>query len=119
VLTASGRRYQADILAWATGSEASRFLASLDIVGRGGVSLRQAWDDDDARAYLGVTVPGLPNLFMLDGPDSFPGSGSFVYFMEVQMRYVAQMCSQPVRRRLKCAATCSKRTTMSSSERVR
>ena len=74
------------MLVWATGFEASRFVSSLEVVGRDGVTLREAWDGDDARAYLGVSVPGFPNLFMLGGPNSFPGSGSFMYFMEVQMR---------------------------------
>ena len=91
VVTESGVHYDADILVWATGFEATRFVASMDVVGRDGVPLRVAWDDDDARAYLGVTVPGFPNLFLLGGPNSFPGSGSFMYFMEVQMRYIARL----------------------------
>jgi 4-hydroxyacetophenone monooxygenase len=91
VVTRSGTPYDADILVWATGFEASRFVSTLDIVGRDGVTLREAWDDDDPRAYLGVTVPGFPNLFLLGGPNSFPGSGSFMYFMEVQMRYIARL----------------------------
>jgi 4-hydroxyacetophenone monooxygenase len=91
VVTQSGDLHEADILVWATGFQASRFVSSFDVVGRGGTTLREAWDDDDARAYLGVTVPGFPNLFMLGGPNSFPGSGSFMYFMEVQMRYIARL----------------------------
>jgi len=91
VVTESGAAYDADVLVWATGFEATRFVASLDVVGRDGVTLRAEWDDDDARAYLGVTVPGFPNFFLLGGPNSFPGSGSFMYFMEVQMRYIARL----------------------------
>jgi 4-hydroxyacetophenone monooxygenase len=91
ILTRSGTPHDADILVWATGFQASRFVSTLDITGRDGVTLRQAWDDDDPRAYLGVTVPGFPNLFLLGGPNSFPGSGSFMYFMEVQMRYIARL----------------------------
>jgi 4-hydroxyacetophenone monooxygenase len=91
VVSRSGACYEADILVWATGFEASRFVSSLEIVGRGGITLREAWDDDDARAYLGVSVPRFPNLFLLGGPNSYPGSGSFMYFMEVQMRYVARL----------------------------
>jgi len=91
VVTASGAAYDAVVLVWATGFEATRFVSSLDVVGRDGVTLRAEWDDDDARAYLGVTVPGFPNFFLLGGPNSFPGSGSFMYFMEVQMRYIARL----------------------------
>jgi 4-hydroxyacetophenone monooxygenase len=91
VVSGSGETYQADVLVWATGFEASRFVSSLEIVGRDGRTLREAWHDDDARAYLGVSVPGFPNLFLLGGPNSFPGSGSFMYYMEVQMRYIGRL----------------------------
>ena len=91
VLTHDGHLYQADILVWATGFEASRFVSSLEVIGLGGTTLKEAWDDDDARAYLGVSVPGFPNLFLMGGPNSVPGSGSFMYFMEVQMRYIARL----------------------------
>jgi 4-hydroxyacetophenone monooxygenase len=94
VVTASGDAYDVDVLVWATGFQASRFVSSLEVAGRGGVTLQEAWDGDDARAYLGVSVPGFPNLFMLGGPNSFPGSGSFMYFMEVQMRYVARLLAE-------------------------
>ncbi|MEV8517989.1 NAD(P)/FAD-dependent oxidoreductase [Dactylosporangium sp. NPDC051484] len=91
VVSSSGAVREADVLVWATGFTASRFVSSLEIIGRDGQSLREAWDDDDARAYLGVTVPGFPNLFLLGGPNSFPGSGSFMHFMEVQMRHVGRL----------------------------
>ena len=91
VATESGEKHEADVLVWATGFQATRFVSSLDLIGKGGISLRDAWDDDDARAYLGVSVPDFPNLFLLGGPNSFPGSGSFMYFMEVQMRYIARL----------------------------
>ncbi len=91
VVSRSGRTYESDVLVWATGFEASRFVSSLEIVGEGGQTLREAWDDDDPRAYLGVSVPGFPNLFLLGGPNSFPGSGSFMHFMEVQMRYIGRL----------------------------
>jgi 4-hydroxyacetophenone monooxygenase len=64
----------------------------------GGIELREIWNDDDPRAYLGVSVPGFPNFFMLGGPNSFPGSGSFMYFMEVQMRYIRKLLTQMLAR---------------------
>jgi 4-hydroxyacetophenone monooxygenase len=97
VVTRSGEFHNADILVWATGFQASRFVSSFDVVGRDTRTLREAWDDDDARAYLGVTVPGFPNLFLLGGPNSFPGSGSFMYFMEVQMRYIARLLDEMIK----------------------
>jgi 4-hydroxyacetophenone monooxygenase len=82
------------VIVWASGFEAARFVSSLEIVGVDGLTLREAWDDDDPRAYLGVSVPGFPNLFMLGGPNSFPGSGSFMFFMEVQMRYIRRLLNE-------------------------
>jgi 4-hydroxyacetophenone monooxygenase len=96
VRVGSGDIYDADVLVWATGFQASRFLASLDVIGLRQQSLRDAWDDDDARAYLGVAVPDFPNLFLLGGPNSFPGSGSFMYFMEVQMRYIGRILASMI-----------------------
>jgi len=97
VVTASGSPHEVDVLVWATGFEASRFVSSLEVVGRDGETLQQVWDGDDARAYLGVSVPGFPNFFMVGGPNSFPGSGSFMYFMEVQMRYIARLLADMVK----------------------
>lgn len=94
VISASGTEHPVDVIIWATGFQAARFVSSLDVRGVDGASLREVWDDDDPRAYLGVSVPGFPNFFMLGGPNSFPGSGSFMYFMEVQMRYVRSLMTK-------------------------
>lgn len=85
-----------DVLIWATGFDVARFLASFDVIGRDGLTIRQAWDDDNPRAYLGVTVPQFPNLFMLGGPNTFPGSGSFTYFNEIQMKYIRRLVTRMV-----------------------
>lgn len=100
IASASGERYEVDAVIWATGFDVARFVGSFDVVGVGGVTLRDAWEDDNPRAYLGVSVPGFPNFFMLGGPNSFPGSGSFMYFMEVQMRYIGRLLSELFRQGL-------------------
>ena len=94
IVTTSGDQFPVDIIVWATGFQATRFVSSYDVRGLDGVSLREVWDDDDAKAFLGTTVPGFPNLFLLGGPNSFPGSGSFMSSMEVQMRYVARLIEE-------------------------
>ncbi|TQC41748.1 NAD(P)/FAD-dependent oxidoreductase [Rhodococcus sp. WS4] len=94
LVSASGAEIDADVIVWATGFEAARFVSSLDVRGVDGLSLREAWNDDDPRAYLGVSVPQFPNFFMLGGPNSFPGSGSFMFFMEVQIRYIRGLLTQ-------------------------
>lgn len=89
-VSASGE-HPVDVIIWATGFDASFFLDSLDVYGVGHTHLREVWQEDDPRAYLGVSIPRFPNFFMLGGPHSFPGSGSFMYFMEVQMRYLREL----------------------------
>jgi 4-hydroxyacetophenone monooxygenase len=96
LVTQSGEEHDLDVIIWATGFDVAHYLASLEVRGRGGISLRDVWNDDDPRAYLGVSVPGFPNLFMLGGPNSFPGSGSFMYFMEVQMGYIRRLLTAMV-----------------------
>lgn len=91
LVTDRDRDVQADVIVWSTGYEATRFLASFDVIGKGGQTIREAWNDDDPDTYFGISTPGFPNLFMLGGPNSFPGSGSFMFFMEVQMRYIRRM----------------------------
>lgn len=94
LVTQSGQAFRSDVIVWATGFEATRFVASMEVEGRDGLTLRDAWNDDDPRAYLGVTVPGFPNLFLLGGPNSFPGSGSYMHSIEVQMRYVSKLLKE-------------------------
>jgi 4-hydroxyacetophenone monooxygenase len=101
VVDASGVLHEADVLVWATGFDAARFVSSLEVQGVNEARLREVWDDDDPRAYLGLSVPGFPNFFMLGGPNSFPGSGSFMFFMEVQMRYIRGLMTQMFRRGIK------------------
>lgn len=91
LVLASGERLDVDVIIWATGFAAVRFLDSLDVYGEDGLRLRDYWEDDDPRALYGVSIPHYPNFFMLGGPHSQPGSGSFMYFMELQARYLRKL----------------------------
>jgi 4-hydroxyacetophenone monooxygenase len=92
VRTSSGREIDADVLVFATGFEAQRLLHPLDIRGRGGVSVRDVWGDDDAYAYLGITTPGFPNLFLMYGPNTNLGhGGSYIHIAECQVRYITDL----------------------------
>ncbi|MCA4135384.1 NAD(P)/FAD-dependent oxidoreductase [Arthrobacter sp. M4] len=84
-----GQVVEADVLILATGYDVVRYLSPVELIGRGGVSIREAWDDVDSRAYLGTVVPGFPNFFMLYGPNTQLGhGGSFIYIVECQIDYV-------------------------------
>jgi 4-hydroxyacetophenone monooxygenase len=65
ITDAEGEHHPVDAIILATGFHASRMLWPVTIAGRGGKTIRDAWGDDDPRAYLGITVPDFPNMFVL------------------------------------------------------
>ena len=83
----SGVERPADVLVLATGFASHDFVAPMEIVGRGGRTLAQEWGEV-ARAYLGLSVPGFPNMFLLYGPNTNGGSGSVIYTIEAGMGHV-------------------------------
>jgi 4-hydroxyacetophenone monooxygenase len=87
--TVDGALHRADVILWGTGFEASRFLVPMTVTGVGGADLHETWGGS-ARAYLGATVPGFPNLFCLYGPNTnLSGQGgSIVYFSECAVTYL-------------------------------
>jgi 4-hydroxyacetophenone monooxygenase len=88
IVTEDGRLHPADVIIYGTGFQPSRFLTPMKVVGRGGVDLHHRWDGD-ARAYLGITVPGFPNFFLLYGPNTnIVVNGSIIWFSECEVRYV-------------------------------
>jgi cation diffusion facilitator CzcD-associated flavoprotein CzcO len=87
VVAEDGSERPADVIVLSTGFESTRFLAPVEIRGRGGVGLNEAWRDG-ANAYLGMTVAGFPNLFIMYGPNTNLGSGSIIFQLESQMAYI-------------------------------
>ncbi|MFP5489372.1 MAG: hypothetical protein ACLGHQ_13840, partial [Acidimicrobiia bacterium] len=79
----------ADVIVLSTGFEVNESVRVLNLVGRDGATLDDVWDDDDATAYLGITVPKFPNLFVMLGPSTGLGhGGSAIFQAESQVRYV-------------------------------
>jgi 4-hydroxyacetophenone monooxygenase len=92
IVTGDGQEYEVDVVIFATGYDVARFLSSLHLYGRSGVSIRETWDDDDAQAYLGLAVPDFPNFFMLYGPNVQSGhGGSLLSKIEMQVHYITEM----------------------------
>jgi 4-hydroxyacetophenone monooxygenase len=103
VVTTDGVERKADVLIWATGFDVGHFLAPMKIVGKNGRELDRDWDGDDARAYLGVAVPGYPNFFCLYGPNSqFGHGGSLITVLERQMHYLMSLLRQMFAQGIKC-----------------
>ena len=97
VVTADGVVHPAQVVVFATGFQSTGFLAPIEITGRGGRSLAEAWRTG-AEAHLGITVAGFPNLFLLYGPNTNLGHSSILFMIECQVRYVLR-CLDAVQRR--------------------
>jgi 4-hydroxyacetophenone monooxygenase len=83
-----GRQLEYDVLIYATGFQASSFLTPMRVIGRDGLDLHDCWDGD-AKAYLGMTIPHFPNLFLMYGPNTnIVVNGSIIYFSECAARYI-------------------------------
>ena len=94
IVTDDGVEHEFDVVIYGTGFAASDFLMPMKITGRGGVGLHEQWDGD-ARAYLGITVPNMPNLFMLYGPNTnIVINGSIIFFSECETHYISECVRQ-------------------------
>jgi cyclohexanone monooxygenase len=88
-LRAGGREYPLDCMIFATGFDAmTGSLTRIDIRGRGGQSLAEAWADGP-RAYLGLGVAGFPNLFLVNGPGSPSVLTNMVVAIEQNVEWIA------------------------------
>jgi 4-hydroxyacetophenone monooxygenase len=88
--TVDGVEHEFDVLIYGTGFQASKFLTPMRVVGRGGVDLHERWAGD-ARAHLGLTVPGFPNLFLMYGPNTnIVVNGSIIFFSECEAHYIVE-----------------------------
>jgi 4-hydroxyacetophenone monooxygenase len=84
----SGESCQADIVVFATGFKANKFLWPMAIRGRNGALLSEQWGEEPA-AYLGITVPNFPNFFLCYGPGTnLAFGGSIIFNIECQVRYI-------------------------------
>ena len=99
IVTEDGRERPVDAIIYATGFQASDFLAPMDIRGTENRTLNQVWKDG-AEAYLGMTLAGFPNFFMLYGPNTNLGHNSIILMIECQVRYVMQCIDAFMKRNL-------------------
>ena len=84
VVDVDGVERPADVLVLATGFQPANYLAHLSIVGRDGQTLHDHWAGEPS-AFLGITVPGFPNFFMLYGPGT--NGGEIMWMLERQAEY--------------------------------
>jgi cation diffusion facilitator CzcD-associated flavoprotein CzcO len=90
VRTAQGELHELDILVLATGFKADSFLMPTDVRGSNGLELAHYWRERP-RAYLSITMPNFPNLFLLNGPNGPVGNFSLIDIAEHQWNYISQL----------------------------
>lgn len=90
IVTDDGTRHPVDTIILGTGYDARRALAHVEIRGRDGRTLQETWDESGMEAYLGTTVAGFPNLFVITGPNTGGGHNSQVFMIEAQVSYIVK-----------------------------
>ena len=98
ITTVDGIEHPIDVLVLATGFKVTNHPVLGLISNAQGQTLREAWDESGARAYLGTTVPAFPNLFVLGGPNTGLGHTTFLVMFEAQTTYLLD-CLRTMRRR--------------------
>jgi cation diffusion facilitator CzcD-associated flavoprotein CzcO len=88
VVTMDGVEHGADVIIFGTGFRSQAFQGDTRIIGRHGVDLADRWGDAP-QAYLGMTVDGFPNMFLVYGPNTNLNHNSVVTMMEIQQEFIA------------------------------
>lgn len=89
VVTRDGSEHPVDVLIFGTGFHVTDAFDHLHVTGKDGAKIQDAWRDG-MEAYLGVSVAGFPNMFLLLGPNTGLGHNSMIFMIEAQIRYVLQ-----------------------------
>jgi hypothetical protein len=87
IVTQDGRKIELDTIVFATGFDVMNPPHFRHVIGRGGRSIREVWDEDGIRAYLGTVIPGFPNHFVLLGPNTASGNNSALQPIEAQIGF--------------------------------
>jgi cation diffusion facilitator CzcD-associated flavoprotein CzcO len=90
VRSRDGKLHEIDVLVLATGFRVDRFMRPMEVVGRNGARLEEVWKDGPY-AYMALSIPDFPNLFMLNGPNSPVGNFSLIEVAELQFSYILRL----------------------------
>lgn len=89
IVLASGEEIELDVIIYGTGFRSQAFHDQTRVIGRNGADLSVRWGTDP-EGYLGITVDGFPNMFLVYGPNTNLNHNSVVTMLEMQHRYIAQ-----------------------------
>jgi cation diffusion facilitator CzcD-associated flavoprotein CzcO len=87
LVTDNGDEHEADVIIFATGFSTTEFLVPMKITGCNGLPLESVWKEG-AEAYLGISIAGFPNFFMMYGPNTNLGHNSIIFMFECQVAYI-------------------------------
>lgn len=88
IATADSKEREFDLIVLGCGFKPTEYLFPCSYRGRGGATLDKLWSKDGARSYLGLTLPGFPNLYTLYGPNHQPRGGPSLHsWSEIWGRY--------------------------------
>jgi cation diffusion facilitator CzcD-associated flavoprotein CzcO len=93
IVTADGKLHELDCIIWGTGFKTTEFMFPMRVNGAHQLELSDAWRHG-ARAHLGMTVPGFPNMFLMYGPNTNTSGGSILVYLEAQAAYIRQALQQ-------------------------
>jgi len=89
ILTTNGVQHNADAIIFATGFQAAEGVLRFEVKGKNGLDLNDAWKDG-AEAYLGTSISGFPNMFIVVGPNTGLGHSSMILMIEAQVHYIME-----------------------------
>ena len=93
-----GREIEVDVIVVATGFRVNDFLHPVQITGREEMTLEELWRKDGGRAYMGMMMPYMPNLWCLyGGPNTNPKSGNPLLQSDLMLRYVSECMLELIR----------------------
>jgi cation diffusion facilitator CzcD-associated flavoprotein CzcO len=87
VVADDGSEHEVDTIIWATGFQATEPPFAKRLFGRDGRSLSEFWGANP-RAYMGASISGFPNAYMMWGPNV--GTGSNTIMIESQLNYITR-----------------------------
>ncbi|MBB5705314.1 flavin-containing monooxygenase [Sphingopyxis panaciterrulae] len=85
-----------DLVVLSAGFDVERYLWPVEYIGREGVTLKDLWEKDGARAHLTMTLPGFPNFAIMYGPNAGIVTGSFHSWIEVLSRYICGLITHTI-----------------------
>jgi len=89
-----GKQYDLDVLIYATGFQWMGTSSFNMVIGREGQTLREKWEKEGVKTFLGVHSQGFPNLFIMSGPQGGGGQFNFIVGLESHTDYVTWMMEQ-------------------------